>query len=521
MGTQQRTMALVPRACFQAFLLIVVTHGLDGIEWWQTAEGTADRLTKQSIQLQPIKGSATPFSGTLIELDETAKHQTVLGFGGALTQASAYVFKQLTPQLQQQLMALYYDGDQGIGYNMGRIPIHSCDFSPKIYTLDDMAGDYNLTYFDDSLTDDNELIIPLVNAAVRLPNSTLAGGKLFGSPWSPPAWMKDNYNMLGGGALLEEARGAWALYISKWITAYNKHLDNAVSIWGVTVQNEPEASQPWESCVYNASYEAEFVADFLGPRLEQDHPHVNIIGFDHNKDHLVDWADELFGANQKAAQYMDGLGFHWYAGNCFENVATVADRYPGKFMLATEATYELSVSGGGSSEDFVRNGKWSRGEGYGSDILGDLAAGAAGWVDWNIVLDHTGGPNHVGNDCDAPILANTSSQELYIHPQYYYAGHFSKFIHPGAVRVDTNVTVNGAPSQRAANDCQGWPAYGTCPDSGLNTIAFELGDVLVSVVMNCGATTTQFRMSYQGNYFDNSAPAHSIQTYLLPIKSSD
>merc|ERR1712166_11431 len=341
------TMSL--RAVF-TLVLIALTHagrhdGQSNIEWWQTAQGTADRLTKQTTQLSPTHNPA-PFSGPRIELDVTAKYQTILGFGGALTQASAHVFKQLDTSVQQQLMSLYYDAENGIGYTMGRVPIHSCDFSPKIYTNDDMAGDYNLTYFDDELSDDKALgLIDLINAAARTPNSTLAGGKLFGSPWSPPAWMKDNNDMLSGGSLLESARESWALYISKWIAAYNKQLDKSLNIWGVTVQNEPEASQPWESCIYNASYEAEFVADFLGPKLEADHPGVAIIGYDHNKDHLVAWAEELLGANSKAAKYMDGLGFHWYAGNCFEAVAQVTQKFPNKLMIATEATYELSVNG--------------------------------------------------------------------------------------------------------------------------------------------------------------------------------
>jgi len=494
-------------------LAVSVAVSAQDVQWWQTAQGTQDRITRQSAKITPTHGPLTNWSGVTIAIDASSRFQTILGFGGALTQASATVFKSLRPELQQELMEMYY-GEKGIGYSMGRIPINSCDFSPKIYTFDDMAKDDNLTYFDTSLRDDSDLLIPLINAAISVPNSSMTHGKLFGSPWSPPAWMKTNDNMLSGGELMAEHAAAWALYISKWISAYNAQIK--IPIWGVTVQNEPEASQPWESCVYNASSERDFVAMHLGPQLQQDHPAVQVMGFDHNKDHLESWADSLLKQGAGSEDFVDGIAFHWYAGNCFENIKRVFEKYPQKFLLPTEATYELTVVAGAVTPDFIRNGNWSRGEGYGQDILGDLNAGSSGWVDWNILLDHNGGPNHVGNDCDAPVLANTTgSQEVYVHPQYWYMGHFSKFISPGSVRIASNVTAAGKAMQADA-DCQGWPAYGTCTADSLQSVAFEVGQNLLSViVMNCADSESDFRITFLGSYFGNTIPAHSIQTYLI------
>jgi len=477
------------------------------VQWWQTAQGTSDRLAQQSSSPTPEPGAPPgSWTGLTIQIDLTQPQQEILGFGAAFTQASASVFQELSQDAQKRVMELYFDPEKGINYNVGRVPINSCDFSPKVYSLDDMAGDFNLTWFDSTLRDDTQTMIPLINAALAVPGSSMAGGKLFGSPWSPPAWMKSNADMLNGGTLLDEARDSWSLYLSKWVSEYNKKLNN-LSIWGITVQNEPEAKQPWESCQYTPDSQRSFIQSSLGPRMRQDHPDLKIMGFDHNKDNLVKWADSLLSPGAGSENYVDGIAFHWYAGSCFENVQTVSQKYPNKFFLASEATYELSVVGPATPE-FVRFGNWSRGEGYAFDILGDLRSGSSGWVDWNLLLNQNGGPNHVGNDCDATILVNTSSNELYIHPQYWYLGHFSRFVPAGAVKVAST------PALQTTGDCTGYPAYGMCTSNDLQHVAFVKDAKIVVVVLNCADTNTEFVLSY-GAWFQSKAPAHSIQTYVF------
>ena len=446
------------------------------VEWWQTSKDGGDRLAPQS-PLSPLSGAtasssssssssscgactscgakcdwvAYPDAGcgdgcecrtldghwfqcldplaassakeetnaTRFVIDEVQTFQRVHGFGGAFTQAAASVWQGLaTDELRAELIEAYF-GATGIGYTTGRVPIHSCDFSPESYTFDDVAGDYALEYFDTSIAVDANRSIPFIAAALAAAGSAPDSLKLFASPWSPPAWMKDNNQLSWGGSLTDDAAAAaWALYFDKWLTAYEAR---GVALWGVTVQNEPEGSQPWESCIYTPETEASFVADHLGPALRASHPDVKIIGYDHNKDHLEQWADALFeGA---AAEYVDGIGFHWYSGACTAAIEAVATKYPDKLVLATEACYELSQVGDdedASGAAFLANGTWSRGEGYGAAVLGDMAAGAAGWTDWNLLLDAAGGPNHVGNDCDAAILSDGAT--LYYHPQFWCIG---------------------------------------------------------------------------------------------------
>lgn len=218
--------------------LILSAHASSepSVLYWSTCEHTDDRLTPQApISFIPSLSSAAAFT---IKVDPSATSQKIEGFGGALTQSSASVYNQLPEELQAQLIEAYY-GESGIKFSTGRLPIHSCDFSPETYTFDETEGDTELKDFDTDIVYDQKLSLPLIQAAVNA-NPSL---KLFGSPWSPPAWMKDTKNMLGGGALLPEYARTWAEYFSKWITAYKSQ---GVDVWGVTVQNEPENAASWE-----------------------------------------------------------------------------------------------------------------------------------------------------------------------------------------------------------------------------------------------------------------------------------
>lgn len=367
--------------------------------------------------------------------------------------------------------------------------------------------------------------IPMIDEALkRAPNL-----KLYGSPWSPPAWMKTTNQMLAGGKLRPEAAASWAKYFSKWISAYESH---GVPIWGVTVQNEPEADPPWESCIYSAQEEVAFVAEHLGPVLAEDHPNVKILGFDHNKDNIVRWADALMSPYSESKDFIDGVAFHWYSGSCFHHVSQVYEKYPSKVVLPSEACYELTQADDDMSEDsFLEEGSWSRGEGYGFDIMGDLNSGSSGWTDWNILLDQDGGPNHLNNFCDAPILAETRTgytPKLYYHPQFYYMGHFSKFIFPDSVRAHVTVTGKGAFADAVGETCPGWPDYGGCVEGGLHATAFRQPDntTVVVVVMNCGDEAIENVVlvtdGLEGGLSVEvgDVPAHGIQTYIVPLIST-
>ena len=488
------------------------------VQWYQTCESNGDRLSyKGTLPFSMTENESVVFQ---VNIDPSTTYQNIFGFGGALTQSSAAVYKSLPKDLQRQVIEAYY-GSTGIGYSTGRLPIHSCDFSADVYTFDDAVGDANLEYFDTSVKYDQNLSLPLIHdALLARPDLTL-----FGSPWSPPAWMKDNNDMMHGGHLLDEYRSTWADYFSKWLTAYR---DQGVPVWGITVQNEPEAAQSWESCLYTPESTRDFVADYLGPVIERDHPSVKILGFDHNKDHLVDWADTLLSSESPSAKYMHGMAFHWYSGSCFNNVNAVSHSYPDALLLPSEACYELTVMEDDSIDDsWLANGTWARGEGYGYDIMGDLESGSGGWTDWNILLDSMGGPNHVGNFCDAAIIADVDDKDgspdpaLYFHPQYFYMGHFSKFLPSGGKSTRVRSDVSGVTPMAADETCS-WP-YGTCNGDNLYVTSWRVRDQsdsresITSVVMNCGSNDKDLSLNIAGveGTVYNTVPAHSIQTYIF------
>ena len=350
--------------------------------------------------------------------------QEFLGIGGAITDASAEVFASLSKGKQKELLEAYY-GDKGINYSLLRTTIHSCDFSPYSYTYVE-EGDKELKTFD--ISHDKEFRIPMMKQAIAL-----AGGKLltYASPWSPPAFMKTNNNMLKGGSLKPEFYGAWARYYAKFIKAYEAE---DIPIWGLTIQNEPMATQRWESCIYTAKQERDFLRDHLGPTLEAEGlGDKKIIVWDHNRDLITNRANTIFG-DPEAAKYAWGIGFHWYetwtgSDPNFENLGRVKESFPDKQLIFTEGCNEAF--------DPLKYQYWPNAERYANSMINDFNKGTAAWTDWNILLNEKGGPNHVSNLCFAPIHADTRTDELVYTPSYYYIGHFSKFIRPGAKRVST------------------------------------------------------------------------------------
>ena len=302
--------------------------------------------------------------------------QTFTGFGGAFTEATAINWKSLSPTDQEEVIRLYFadPAEGGLGYTMGRVPINSCDFSPASYTFDDVAGDVELEHFDTAVTHDVENgMLPMMQAALAAAAARGVELKLLASPWSPPAWMKrpGPYGIQSMTAsakpngLLPEMQGPWALYFSKWLRAYKDH---GVPMWGVTVQNEPEATAGWEAMLWTPSFMAEFVAEHLGPRLKADHPEVVIFGFDHNKDHVVEWAEGMY-ANAKAKEYLAGLAVHWYGGLNTNRLQTAHDLAPSKLLIATEA---CNCVGNVVYKSPNLAAWWTRAEKLALDILEDL-----------------------------------------------------------------------------------------------------------------------------------------------------
>ena len=415
-----------------------------------------------------------------VTVDPLHQFQTYQGMGGAITDAVAITLAKLPKAKQEEFMKAYY-GPQGIDYTVIRTPIGSSDFGEDSYAYI-REGDTNLDHFD--IARDKRLRIPVIKAAMRLIGHP---GKLLVAPWTPPKWWKDNQTWEKGGTLLPDYRQRWADYYVKFIQAYEKE---GMPVWGLSTQNEPMAVQTWESCIYTAEEERDFIKRYLGPTLwNNGMQDKRLIIWDHNRDLVFHRASTILN-DPEAAKYVYGIGFHWYetwtgSKMNFENLYRTREAFPDKELIFTE----------GCVEKFSKKGmkNWSLGERYGYSIIHDFNCGTSMWTDWNILLDETGGPNHVGNLCFAPVHADTRKGTLYFTNSYFYIGHFSKFIRPGARRVS-------AASSR---------------EELYVTAALNPNGDLAVVVMNPNKSDIVYHLLIGGDNYDVQINSHSIQTIML------
>ncbi|XP_023235439.1 glucosylceramidase-like [Centruroides sculpturatus] len=439
--------------------------------------------------------SKPPKNGRLrleISIDRTKRYQEILGFGGAFTDAVGINILSLPEQLQDQILRGYYSSD-GLDYTFGRVPIASCDFSTHVYSYDDVPGDANLTHF--NLTEeDSKLKIPLIHRAQKMQSKSI---KLFASPWSAPGWMKSSRKMGGPGILKEEYYQTWAEYFVKFLKSYEK---NNISFWGLTIENEPSAGfipfYSFQSMGFTPATERNFLKNYLVPTLRANQlgpEKIKLIIMDDQRLFLPFWP--LWGLDDKEARsFVSGIGFHWYwnAISPVKSLDLTHDAFPDKFLLATEA-----CSGSGIFEKpSVQLGSWKRAEDYAHDIIEDLLHWTTGWIDWNLALNTNGGPNWVKNFVDSPIIVNATSVEFYQQPVYFALAHFSKFLPPGSVRIDSSMK--------------------GILDWFIEVAAFERPDKAIVLIL---INRRFFKIEYvfrddKWGYVSNSIPAHAIQTYI-------
>ncbi|WDU83830.1 glycoside hydrolase family 30 protein [Caloramator sp. Dgby_cultured_2] len=433
-----------------------------------TAKDTEDRLALK-------ENKALNFGEKIdkaIEVFEDETYQTIEGFGGAFTEAAAYNFYKLGEENKNKILKAYFDKHEGNGYNLCRTHINSCDFSLGNY---DYVEEYDVELKSFNIAREKSMLFHLLKRQwlfLMILN--------FCFSMESPAWMKTNGEMNNGGKLKEEFKDVWALYYAKYIKAMK---EEGIDIWGITVQNEPEATQVWDSCRYTAEEERDFVKYHLGPTLYKEGlKHINIIVWDHNRDLLYERAKVIL-SDKEASKYVWGVGFHWYSGDQFENLKKTHEEFPDKKLLFTE----------GCQEGGVKLGDWNVGERYGHNIIGDLNNYTVGWVDWNLLLDTQGGPNHVGNYCDAPIIVDVEKDEIYFQSSYYYIGHFSRFIKRGAKRIGF---IN--------------------PYDSLEVTTFKNPDgTIVTVVMNKSDEDIDFRFKVGKGITELKSLRHSIMTLLV------
>lgn len=383
------------------------------------------------FQEEEIERGTVPVSNerAVINLYEQIRYQKVLGFGAALTESSAYNYSLLTPEQKDEFMRAYFDRTEGIGYNFGRCHINSCDFALDIYDYV-QPGDKTLETFD--ISRDRKYIIPFIKDALKYCKEELV---FFASPWSPPAYMKDNQSPIRGGKLLEEYKAVWAKYYAKFIRAYE---EEGIKISAVSVQNEPKALQKWESCFFEPEDEREFLERYLIPALDEAGlSDIKLIIWDHNKERVYDRAEKILKDSDFLQKKVWAVGHHWYSGDHFDGLRLVHEVF-GKAMISSEICCTMKMD------------PFAAAERYGKEICENFNNFDVAFCDWNILLSRDGGPFHnrtektsaelgvvfddVEGGCLAPVLYDQEKKALIYTPIYYYIGHFSKFIQRGAVR---------------------------------------------------------------------------------------
>jgi glucosylceramidase len=381
-------------------------------ESWITAQSGNLLLKDMGFRaFEPLEQPDENYPTIIVDKDKT--FQEIEGFGGAFTDASAIVFSTMSEKSKQKFLTECFDPVNGNAYNLCRTTIHSCDFSDGMYTYDDTDGDKDLKNF--TIEHDLKFRIPFIKLAQQTAKGNI---RFFASPWSPPAWMKTNGEMKHGGKLKPEYRQTWADYFVKYIKAYQAQ---GIPMWGVTVQNEALAVQVWESCIYTAEEEKDFVRDYLGPTFYKNGlKDVKIMIWDHNRGIMYQRVEPAY-EDPKASKYIWGTAYHWYVGDHHENARMVHDAFPDKKMLFTEGS---------------TSGSWQSANKMARNIILDLNNWCNGWMFWNFALDTTRGPRHAGGLGGTNIVDyNAKTDEITFNPQHYVFGHFSRFIKKGAKRL--------------------------------------------------------------------------------------
>lgn len=431
--------------------------------------------------------------------------QTITGFGGSFTEASAYLLNKLSKKNRDSIIEAYF-GESGAKYSLTRTHMNSSDFSLSNYSYAPLEDDKELKSF--SIQEDLDDIIPMIKDAM---NVSKDGFKILSSPWTASPWMKDNKNYVGG-KLLPEYYDTWALFFSKYVTAYK---NEGIDIWGFTVENEPLGNgNNWESMHYTPDEMTNFVQHHLGPQLRQDYPDVKILGYDQNREHLNEWVDSQY-KNEETSSYFDGTAIHWYASTYHyypEELQYAHKKAPNKYLIQSEACVDSEIPkwkddawywkkeatdwgwDWAPEKDKPMHLKYAPVNRYARDIIGCLNNYVDGWIDWNMVLNKQGGPNWFKNWCVAPVIVDENEDEIYFTPLYYVMSHFSRFIRPEAKVFEVNHSDKEL----------------------LITAAKNLDGSIVIVVFNEKETNKNISLILDNNSINLDVKGQSLQTIVIP-----
>ena len=452
------------------------------IKMIQTVQG--DDVKWRNLGEQELRDYFS-FRMDTVVVDSSQEFQTHLGFGGAFTEAAAYVMENASEEARKEILKAYFNKETGLAYNLGRTSINGCDFSLEPYTYVE-DEDVELKTF--HMEREDKYVVPFIKQASEEAGEDIV---ILCAPWSPQAFMKNNKDMNHGGRLLRKYYGTWAKYMVKYVKGM---LDRGINILTISVQNEPEAKQTWASCKYDPTEEAMLAVDYMYEELKKEglEEKVKIVILDHNRDIMFRRVRETL-AYKNAKDIIWGIAYHWYGSDKSEILTMAHEIYPKQHLIFTEGCVEL-VNNSGNTSSKAGIGAWKHGEIYGHNMINDFNNYTEGWIDWNLVLDEKGGPNYVGNYCEAPIMLNTETNEVIYNISYYYIGHFSKYIKPGAKRI------------LCLNDS----------DKGIYSVAYKNpnGQIIV-VVQNELSKRHRLAVAVDGKGINTEVPAHSITTFIV------
>ncbi|TAL71581.1 MAG: glycosyl hydrolase [Rhodanobacter sp.] len=441
-----------------------------GVQLWLS---TADRKLQLAHQPDvPFAAQAPAHADIVIDTDR--RFQSIVGFGAALTDASAWLLRnRLSEQQQAALLRELFGPPPGLNFNMLRLTIGASDFSLKPYTLDDLprgGTDTELQHF--NVAENLRDVIPTTREILAI-NPHI---QIVASPWSAPAWMKSG-NTLIGGALLEEYEPTFAAYLARYVDTYRSY---GIPIFALTLQNEPNfLPKTYPGMELTAEARTRIISQYLGPMLAGRKPHTVILGWDHNWDELQQPLSVL--GDPDAAGYMAGTAWHCYRGTPAAQ-SDVHRAYPDKDIYVTEC------SGGDWASAQHGELMW-----FARDLLlGSLRHWARGVIYWNLILDQTHGPHFGGCDlCKGILLVDTKTGAISRNDEYYAFAHYSRFVLPDAVRVWSTATGDGLANVAFRN-----------PDGSLVLVAINSNHAPRAISVRAGQTA-----------FSYTLPAQSVATF--------
>ena len=441
------------------------------VQAWFT---TADQAKLMAREADAAFGVATP-RPVRIDVHPVRRYQDMVGFGAAITDASAWLIEtRLNATQRAALLEEIFGRNDGLGLSFTRIAIGASDFSLQHYSLDDMPNgeaDPELAHF--SIDPNRAYLLPVLKAALAI-NPRL---RIVASPWSPPGWMKDSGRMVGG-KLRPEAYPAFAAYLDRYADAYR---EAGVPIYALTLQNEPNFQpKDYPGMRLDAGARSRIIGEYLGPLLAQRREPPLILDYDHNWDKPGSPLDVL--ADPAASKFVAGVAWHCYDGNV-KAQTIVHDAHPDKDAYLTEC------SGGDWAPHWDRTLRWY----VHTLIIGATRGWAKGVVLWNLALDERHGPHAGGcTDCRGVVTIDSTTGAIVRNVEYYVLAHASRFVRPGAHRVDS-----------------------TTGSAGLESVAFQNADdgSVALIVLNGATRARQFSVRLAGESFDYELPAGAVATF--------